>query len=126
MNAPLAAVVLGLSPLLPANRAPHRPAPDWPGTALAALGTGLLVYPLIGADLGHLPLRGWTSVAGGLLVLAAFALHQRRTARTLLELSLFTRRGFPAALVTSTAFSEEEADMIITVRAAIYSSRPTN
>ncbi|MEU6665404.1 MFS transporter [Streptomyces sp. NPDC046727] len=104
VNVPVAAVVLALAPLLPENRAPHRPALDWPGTALAALGTGLVVYPLIGADLRHLPPRDWALTAAGLLVLAGFALQQRRSARPLLEPSLFTRRGFPAALVTSTAF----------------------
>ncbi|MEV6834805.1 MFS transporter [Streptomyces sp. NPDC051133] len=104
VNVPVAAVVLALSAYLPENRAPHRPALDWPGTALAALGTGLVVYPLVGGDLGRLPLRSWASAAAGLLVLAGFGVHQRRSARPLVEPSLFTHRGFPAALVTSTAF----------------------
>ncbi|WP_089104674.1 MFS transporter [Streptomyces hyaluromycini] len=104
VNVPVALVVLALSPKLPENRAPHRPALDWPGTALAATGTGLLVYPLIGTDLTELPPRDWASLALGLLTLAAFARHQRRTTAPLLEPSLFTRPGFPAALATSTTF----------------------
>ncbi|GHE01415.1 MFS transporter [Streptomyces alanosinicus] len=104
VNVPVAVVVLALARNLPEDRAPHRPALDWPGTALAALGTGLLVLPLIGGDLRQLPLRDWLSLLAGLFVLAGFARRQRRTARPLLERSLFTRRGFPAALVTSTAF----------------------
>ncbi|MGW1810379.1 MFS transporter [Streptomyces sp. NPDC002078] len=104
VNVPVAAVVLALARSLPENRAPHRPSLDWPGTALAALGTGLLVYPLIGGNLRQLCAFDWLLLGGGLLVLGGFALHQRRTARPLLEPSLFTRRGFPAALVTSTAF----------------------
>ncbi|MFI1072894.1 MFS transporter [Streptomyces puniciscabiei] len=104
VNAPVAALVLVLARHLPENRAPHRPALDWPGTALAALGTGLLVYPLIGGDLGQLGASDWLLLGTGLLVLAGFARHQRRTARPLLEPGLFTHRGFPAALVTSTAF----------------------
>ncbi|MFJ4521271.1 MFS transporter [Streptomyces sp. NPDC088810] len=104
VNVPVAAVVLALAPMLRENRAPHRPALDWPGTVLAALGTGLVVYPLIGADLGHLPPRDRALPPAGLLVLACFAVQQRRSARPLLEPSLFARRGFPAALVVSTAF----------------------
>ncbi|MFF7971005.1 DUF6185 family protein [Streptomyces sp. NPDC007905] len=104
LNVPLSAVVLALSPKLLENRAPHRPTLDRTGTALAAAGTGLLVQPLIGADITALHARQWTSIACGLLVLAAFARHQRRSASPLLEPSLFTHRGFPAALVASTAF----------------------
>ncbi|MER7180947.1 MFS transporter [Streptomyces hyaluromycini] len=104
VNVPVGLVVLALSPKLLENRAPHRPALDWPGTALAATGTGLLVYPLIGTDLTELPPRDWAALALGLLTLAAFALHQRRTTAPLLEPSLFTHRGFPAALATSTTF----------------------
>ncbi|EST34605.1 MFS transporter [Streptomyces roseochromogenus] len=104
VNVPVAAVVLALARNLPENRAPHRPPLDWPGTILAALGTGLLVYPLIGGNLRELPLQGWLLMTAGLLVLAVFARQQSRTPRPLLEPSLFTHRGFPAALVTSTAF----------------------
>ncbi|ANP56455.1 MFS transporter [Streptomyces griseochromogenes] len=104
VNVPVSAVVLALAPLLPEDRAPVRPAFDWPGTALVAAGTGLVVYPLIGADVTRLPLWRWALLLAGLLALAVFARHQRRSARPLLEPSLFTHRGFPAALVASTAF----------------------
>ncbi|MFG2955205.1 MFS transporter [Streptomyces sp. NPDC048291] len=104
VNVPVALAVLALSPRLPENRAPHRPALDWPGTALAATGTGLLVYPLIGTDLTELPPLDWALLALGLLALAAFARHQRRTTAPLLEPTLFTHRGFLPALATSTAF----------------------
>jgi EmrB/QacA subfamily drug resistance transporter len=104
VNVPVALAVLALAPRLPENRAPHRPALDWPGTALAATGTGLLVYPLIGTNLTQLSLRDRALLALGLLVLAAFALHQRRTTTPLLEPTLFTHRSFPAALAASTTF----------------------
>jgi MFS family permease len=108
VNVPLALVVLALSPRLPEDRAPNRPTLDITGTLLATAGTGLLVLPLIGADISRLSGRSWAAVASGLLILAAFALHQRRVAATgrspLLEPSLFARRAFPAALVASTAF----------------------
>ncbi|MFK0153389.1 MFS transporter [Streptomyces sp. NPDC090493] len=104
VNVPVALAVLALSPRLPENRAPHRPALDWPGTALAGTGTGLLVYPLIGTNLTGLAPHDWVLLALGLPALAAFALQQRRTTAPLLEPTLFTHRGFPAALATSTAF----------------------
>ncbi|MEU9406994.1 MFS transporter [Streptomyces sp. NPDC048281] len=104
VNVPVGLAVLALSPRLPENRAPHRPALDWPGTALAAAGTGLLVYPLIGTDLTELPPLDWALLALGLPALAAFARHQRRTTAPLLEPTLFTHRGFPPALAASTAF----------------------
>ncbi|MER6222547.1 MFS transporter [Streptomyces sp. 900105755] len=104
VNVPVALAVLALAPKLPENRAPHRPALDWPGTVLAGTGTGLLVYPLIGANLTGLAAYDWALLALGLLTLTAFALQQRRTTAPLLEPALFTHRGFPAALATSTAF----------------------
>jgi len=104
VNVPSAAVVLALSPKLLENRAPHRPTLDWPGTALAATGTGLLVYPLIGTNLTELPLHSWVLLAAGVLAGAAFIAHQRRTPAPLLEPTLFTHRGFPSALATSTTF----------------------
>ncbi|MGW1618950.1 MFS transporter [Streptomyces sp. NPDC002172] len=104
VNVPVALAVLALSPKLPENRAPHRPALDWPGTALAGTGTGLLVYPLIGTNLTELPPHDWVLLALGVLTLTAFALQQRRTAAPLLEPTLFTHRSFPPALASSTAF----------------------
>ncbi len=104
VNVPVSAVVLALAPLLPEDRAPIRPVLDWPGTAVAATGTGLVVYPLIGADVTRLSMERWALLLAGLLALAVFARHQRRSARPLLEPGLFSHRGFPAALVASTAF----------------------
>ncbi|MFJ5302464.1 MFS transporter [Streptomyces sp. NPDC088350] len=108
VNVPLALVVLALSPRLPQDRAPKRPTLDITGTLLAMTGTGLLVFPLIGADISRLSGRSWAEVTAGLLTLTVFALHQRGVAATgrspLVEPTLFTRPGFPAALVASTSF----------------------
>ncbi|MCT9082985.1 MFS transporter [Streptomyces fulvoviolaceus] len=108
VNVPVALVVLALSSRLPEDRAPSRPTLDVTGTVLAMTGTGLLVFPLIGADVAQLPGRSWCVVAVGLTVLAVFAVHQRRVAAAgrspLVEPSLFAHRGFPAALVASAAF----------------------
>jgi len=107
VNVPLSVAVLALSPLLPENRAPRRPGLDPVGTLLAVLGTGLVVYPLVrDDDPAILPMLAM--IGAGLLVLVAFGLQQRRSARRgrlpLVETSLFSTRRFPAALVTSTVF----------------------
>jgi EmrB/QacA subfamily drug resistance transporter len=106
VNLPLAAVVLGIAPKLAEDRAPERPRLDPVGTALAMIGIGLVVYPLISA--GRRSAGSWAAIALGLVVLAGFAAHQRSSARRgrrpLVEPSLFASRAFPAALVTSTLF----------------------
>ncbi|MEU6477685.1 MFS transporter [Streptomyces sp. NPDC047017] len=108
VNVPLSVAVLVLASGLPENRAPRRPALDPVGTLLAVLGTGLVVQPLIGADITELSATGWATIAAGAAVLAGFVLHQRATAAAgrspLVEPSLFTHRGFPAALVASAVF----------------------
>ncbi|MBE1500957.1 MFS family permease [Amycolatopsis lexingtonensis] len=76
-----------------------RPRIDPIGTVLVAAGAGLLVYPLLdpaGPD--------WRLLAAGVALLVAFGFHQRRSAAPLVEPSLFTHRGFPAALAGSLLF----------------------
>ncbi|MFF4500799.1 MFS transporter [Streptomyces sp. NPDC001401] len=111
VNVPLSLVVLAISPRLLENRAPKRPTLDLTGMLLAAAGIGLVVYPLIGADLSGLSglsAWSWGAVVAGLCLMAVFAVHQRVVAAAgrspLVEPSLFAHRGFPAALVTSTSF----------------------
>ncbi|MEU5028855.1 MFS transporter [Streptomyces milbemycinicus] len=108
VNLPLAAAVLAAARLLREDRAARPVRLDLPGTGLAVLGTGLLVYPLIEGDMAGRSLWRWGAMASGVVVLMVFARHQRRSARRgrspLVEPSLFHNRGFPAALVTSTLF----------------------
>jgi len=108
VNIPLAAAVLAVAPKLTEDRAPRRPGLDPLGTALAMLGAGLIVYPLIESDSTRRPAWSWIAIALGLVVLVGFALHQRHRARSgrrpLVEPSLFSHRRFPAALITSTLF----------------------
>jgi predicted MFS family arabinose efflux permease len=98
VNVPLAAAVIALSAGLPEDRAPRPPRLDLVGTVLAAVGTGLVVLPLIDTAVP------WPVVLGGLAVLVGFGVQQRHAAGPLVERSLFADRGFPAALVTSTLF----------------------
>ncbi|WP_181772889.1 MFS transporter [Amycolatopsis pittospori] len=97
VNVPLSIAVLAAGRLLPEDRAPRPVRLDVPGTVLASLGVGLLVYPLIDR-------WDWRLFAGGAAVLVLFALHQRTRRHPLVEPSLFGRRGFPAALAASTLF----------------------
>ncbi|POX56305.1 MFS transporter [Streptomyces sp. Ru71] len=105
VNLPLAAAVLALTPCLREDRAPVRPRLDPAGTALAMLGTALLVCPLA---TGHPGLAAWAIAAAGAAVLTVFAVQQRRVARLgkdpLIEPALLRGRVFPAALATSTLF----------------------
>ena len=108
VNLPLAGAVLAVAPLLCEDRAPRRPRSDPVGTALAALGTGLVVYPLINAPVAAGPVWTWLGLGGGLAVLILFAAHQRRSTRLgrdpLVEPSLFGNLGFPSALAASILF----------------------
>ncbi|WP_250904961.1 MFS transporter [Nonomuraea sp. NEAU-A123] len=108
VNVPFCVAVLAVAPILVEDHAPARPSLDPIGTALAMLGTALIVYPLIGADTAHLSMGAWGAIGLGLAVVAGFGLQQRRSAglgrSSLVETSLFAQRAFPAALVTSTLF----------------------
>ncbi|WP_432928833.1 MFS transporter [Microbispora sp. CA-135349] len=108
VNVPLAALVLAFLPVLRESRSPRPPRIDLPGTALAVLGTGLIVYPLIQGDAAGRPAWVWIALATGVVVLAVLGWHQRHRARRgrspLIEPSLFRDRAFPAALATSTLF----------------------
>jgi EmrB/QacA subfamily drug resistance transporter len=99
VNVPISVAVLAAGRLLPEDRAAHPVRLDVSGTVLAMLGTGLVVYPLIGTGRTN-----WLMLAAGVVVLVAFGFHQRTRRSPLVELSLFRNRGFPAALVTSTLF----------------------
>lgn len=100
--------MLAATPLLHEERAALRPRLDHAGTALAVLGSSLLVYPLIQGGAHGWPGWSWAMLAAGGAVLAGFAAHQRRRARggrsPLIEPGLFVDRGFTAALVSSVLF----------------------
>jgi EmrB/QacA subfamily drug resistance transporter len=98
VNVPLAVVVLALSAVLPEDRAAQRPRLDLVGTALAGVGTALVVLPMIGTAVP------WPWALAGLAVLVGFAVQQRHARGPLVERSLFAGRAFPAALLTSTLF----------------------
>jgi EmrB/QacA subfamily drug resistance transporter len=99
INVPLSLVVLLISWLhVPESKDGASTPLDWPGTALATLGLGALVYGLIESPrlgLGH-PLVLATLI-GGALSLAIFFLIEARSAHPMLPLTLFRSRNFSGA-----------------------------
>ncbi len=104
INLPLAGATLWLI----ARHVPELPrraqALDLPGALLCAAGLGGPVYALI-----HEPGHGWASIGvllpllAGLLLMAAFLVHERRTPEPMLSLELFAIRSFAAANAATVA-----------------------
>jgi MFS family permease len=90
-----ALALLLAAPGMPETRDPHAAAVDWPGMASFTAALGLFTVAILEA-----PDLGWGDpVIGALLAaaavaLVAFALIERRSARPMLDLSLFRYRRF--------------------------------
>jgi EmrB/QacA subfamily drug resistance transporter len=96
---PIAAVVAGLVAFaVPSSKDPSAAPIDWPGLVLSSAGMGTLVLSIIQA-----PNWGWGStrtlalIATGLAILTAFIVVEQRTARPMLDVSLFRNPRFTAA-----------------------------
>ena len=93
----LGAIVL-VAWIVPTSRDPEAPRLDVPGLVLSALAVGAAVFAIIEA-----PELGWLSAGTlGLLglalaLVAAFVVHERRTAQPMLDVRLFRNRRFSAA-----------------------------
>jgi EmrB/QacA subfamily drug resistance transporter len=92
-------------------RQPNAPRPDVPGIALFTLGAGGVVFGLVraAADGWSAP-AAWGPLVGGLVVLAAWVLVERRRRAPMLDVSLFGNRSFSgimlgALLLNGAAFS---------------------
>ncbi|MDL9937554.1 MFS transporter [Gordonia sp. ABSL1-1] len=99
VNVPAGALTIILvATLVPANRNPDIGPFDWCGVLLSTAGISLFVYSVIEA-----PSHGWLSartilgIGGGILLIALFALWERRNPHALFEVRLFADRGFAAA-----------------------------
>ncbi|MFI9527725.1 MFS transporter [Micromonospora rosaria] len=98
----LALVVLGLTPLLPESRQPHRGRIDWLG---AVTFTGALLLGIVGFVQG--PETGWTdpaivlAFAGSVLLLAAFVRVERRRPDPMFDLALLARPRFVGILLAA-------------------------
>lgn len=106
LNVPLAlatlALVLGYLPRT--GRTPGRVHVDLAGAGLCASGLAALVFGFI-----EQPRLGWgnagipAALGGGVLLLAAFVLHEARTREPMLPLRLFRRRNFSVTNVETLA-----------------------
>lgn len=97
--------LLAAAAVVPESRAQRADRLDLPGVGLVTLGLLMLVYPLIRGRELHWPAWTFASIAGSLLVFAAFVAYQRRrTTSPLVELSLFRHRSFTGGLLVSLLF----------------------
>jgi len=103
VNLPLGLIAaIGAARLFPESRTPGAPRLDLVGTALAAVGMGLLIYPLIqGREAGW---PAWTYLMVGASALSFAALVawtkwlNRRGGDPLVEASIFSHRSYTAGL----------------------------
>lgn len=105
VNVPIAAAaIVGGVLFIPTSRDPAAPPVDVPGLVLSSIGITALVYTVIEA-----PTWGWGSVrtatgfATAVVVLAVFALWERRTPHPMLDVSVFFNRRFSGGSLAVTA-----------------------
>lgn len=106
VNVPLgAASVVAAVYYLRESRSPHPLRLDVPGTLLATLGLGLLIWPLAEGRQAGWPWWAFVSLAASLVVLACFGWYERRLtdrgASPLVNFHLFRDRGFNAGLLAA-------------------------
>jgi predicted MFS family arabinose efflux permease len=105
VNVPVAATAIAGGILfVPTSRDPAAPKVDMPGLILSCIGVTALIYTVIEA-----PNWGWGSerAAAGfsiaIIVLAAFALWERRSSHPMLDVSVFANRRFSGGSLAVTA-----------------------
>jgi len=105
VNIPIAAVaIVGSRLFVPTSRDPAAPRVDIPGLILSAAGITALVYTVIEA-----PSWGWASgraavgFALAAILLAGFALWERRSTHPMLDVSVFLSRRFSGGSLAVTA-----------------------
>ncbi|GAA1803546.1 MFS transporter [Actinomadura chokoriensis] len=109
INVPLgaAAVLAGLR-FLPAGRAEQASRLDLTGAALASVGAGLLIYPLVQGREHDWPAWTFAMMAASLLVWGVFSWYETRKQKSggdpLIVPSLFRKRGFTGGLVLGLVF----------------------
>jgi MFS family permease len=105
VNVPIAAVaIIGGWLFVPTSRDPSAPRVDVAGLFLSSIGVTAVVYTVIEA-----PNWGWGSVrtavgfSVGAVVIAAFALWERRSSHPMLDVSVFANRRFSGGSLAVTA-----------------------
>ncbi len=103
VNLPLGLIAaIGAARLIPESKAPRTPRLDLVGTALAAAGMGLLIYPLIQGREAGWPAWTYLMVAASAVSFAALVAWSRRVRRRggdpLVEASIFSHRAYTAGI----------------------------
>lgn len=105
VNIPIAALaIIGALLYVPTSRDPSAPRVDVPGLMLSAAGITSLVYTVIEA-----PTWGWTNIRTTVgfivaaLILAGFAVWERRTNHPMLDVTVFFNRRFSGGSLAITS-----------------------
>ncbi|WP_327066222.1 MFS transporter [Kitasatospora sp. NBC_01302] len=117
--------LIGVAVLVPESRDPAVSRQDWPGALLSATGVMGVVYGII-----EQPTEGWggrtlVPLTGGLLLVVAFLLHQRRSSTPLVDLRLFGNRTFTWGTVAFAVISFAQAGILFVVSPSSRWSRAT-
>ena len=123
INVPVGAAAVALTPrVVPESRGPARAAPGIPGMVIASVALVAIVLPLIQGRQAGWPAWTWPSLAGGCLLLAAFAWYQHRVAARggtpLIDPALFRERAFTAGLLAQLVFWTGQASFFLVL--ALY------
>jgi len=123
INVPVGAVAVALTPrVVPESRGPARAALGIPGMVIASVALVAIVLPLIQGRQAGWPAWTWPSLAGGCLLLAAFAWYQHRVAARggtpLIDPALFRERAFTAGLLAQLVFWTGQASFFLVL--ALY------
>ena len=123
INVPVGAVAVALTPrVVPESRGPARAALGIPGMVIASVALVAIVLPLIQGRQAGWPAWTWPSLAGGCLLLAAFAWYQHRVAARggtpLIDPALFRERAFTGGLLAQLVFWTGQASFFLVL--ALY------
>jgi EmrB/QacA subfamily drug resistance transporter len=123
INVPVGAVAVALTPrVVPESRGPARAALGIPGMVIASVALVAIVLPLIQGRQAGWPAWTWPSLAGGCLLLAAFAWYQYRVAARggtpLIDPALFRERAFTGGLLAQLVFWTGQASFFLVL--ALY------
>jgi MFS transporter, DHA2 family, multidrug resistance protein len=107
INVPIVVIaVIAVTILLPESKSEHKPRFDIPGILISCVGLVALTYGFI--KVGENSWSDGTALATigvGVVVLAAFVWWQRRTTGPLIDLKLFSSRGFTWGTILATLVS---------------------
>ncbi|MFB6893939.1 DHA2 family efflux MFS transporter permease subunit [Kitasatospora sp. NPDC056327] len=102
INVPIVVVALvAMALLVPESRDPNPGRMDPVGVLLSVVGLVALIYGIIkGGELADFTaVEAWGPVLAGVVALAAFVLHERRTAHPALDVGWFRNKVFSASVI---------------------------